>query len=84
MNSKDGTQSESQIRSSELVVLRREQSERVMPIIGGLLEAWDQLPNDLKHDDELSLVKEYIEHIDAAMEGKQHNAELSHGGDNER
>lgn len=76
MDSKDGTQSETQIRSSELVVLRREQSERVMPMIGGLLDAWDQLSNDMKHDDELTSVREYIERIDAAMEGQQHNSVL--------
>jgi hypothetical protein len=68
---------ESPVRSSEVVVLRREQSKRVMPMIGGLLDAWEQLPNDVKHDDDLTSVREHIERIDAAMEGQQHNAQTT-------
>lgn len=63
------------VRSSELDVLRREQAERVVPLIGGLLDAWDQLPNDVSHEDELTNVKKHIERIDAAMEGQPQHTE---------
>lgn len=37
-------------RSTNLNQLRREQAQRVMPLIGGLLDAWEQMPNDLRSD----------------------------------
>jgi hypothetical protein len=48
----------------------RTQIKTVMPLIGGFLDAWDDLPNDVKCDPELDNVREHIERIDRAMEGE--------------
>lgn len=47
--------------------LRREQAERVMPLIGPLLDAWDGMPNDEKDPD--SPLYALMVQIDRAMEG---------------
>lgn len=49
--------------------MRARQSRRAMPLIGPLLDRWDELPNDVKCDEELEKVAAVIERIDAAMEG---------------
>ncbi len=49
---------------------RSKQAKRVMPLIGGFLDAWDQLPNDIKSDEYLSSVREYVEQISSSMEGQ--------------
>jgi hypothetical protein len=49
--------------------IRREQSKAVMPLINELLDRWDDLPNDVKMDDELSKLCNVIQKIDNAMEG---------------
>jgi len=54
---------------SERSKIIREQVMAVMPLIGGLLDAWDDLPNDVSCDPELELVAEYIQRINDAMEG---------------
>jgi len=48
--------------------IREEQSRNVMPLIGGLLDAWDELPNDVKSDPELNRLAKNIQRIDTAME----------------
>lgn len=48
--------------------LRAAQAKAVMPLIGGLLDAWDALTNDLRSDPELEHLKAQIERIDEAME----------------
>jgi len=48
--------------------IRKEQSRNVMPLIGGLLDAWDELPNDVKSDPELNRLAKNIQRIDIAME----------------
>lgn len=59
-------------RSAGLSALRREQTEKVMPLIGQLIDAWDSMPNDVK-----GLVEEQAEpftltmhEIMEAMEGR--------------
>jgi len=42
-----------------------------MPLIGGLLDAWDALPNDIKSDPELDRIRYEIEAINIAMEGEK-------------
>ena len=57
------------LSSSDLLgELRAQQAERVMPLIGGLLDFWDQLPGDLQTDPELEKLAKQILAIDAAME----------------
>lgn len=51
----------------EVARLRAEQAAAVMPLIGPLLDAWEQVPTDLR--DELSDLAGIIAEIDAAMEG---------------
>jgi hypothetical protein len=34
--------------NSEIKKLRKEQQKKVMREIGGMMDAWDQLPNDVK------------------------------------
>lgn len=52
--------------------LRRKQAERVMPIVGALLDAWDNTPNDTRQ----ALENEYphlcglIEDLREAAEGE--------------
>jgi len=48
--------------------IREEQSRNVMPLIGQLLDAWDELPNDVKSDPELNRLAKNIQGIDIAME----------------
>ncbi len=36
--------------SKELMRLRQLQIENVMPEIGGLLDSWDHIPNDIKEE----------------------------------
>ena len=48
--------------------IREEQSRNVMPLIGQLLDAWDELPNDVKSDPELNRLAKNIQRIDTAME----------------
>ena len=48
--------------------IRKEQSNRVMPMIGKLLDVWDDLPNDVKSDPELNHLAKQINKIDFAME----------------
>jgi len=50
---------------------RRRQNKAVMPLIGPLLDAWDDLPNDVKGDEELKRLSEVIDKISYGMgEGK--------------
>ena len=53
---------------AERKAIRRKQSRDVMPLIGILLDAWDDLPNDVKTDPELERLAAKIESIDHAME----------------
>lgn len=53
---------------SEIKACRAEQSSRVMPLIGCLLDAWDALPNDIKEDTEILHFAEQVETIDNAIE----------------
>ena len=48
--------------------IRRRQAKDVMSLIGDLLDAWDELPNDVKTDPELERLAAKIESIDHAME----------------
>jgi len=48
--------------------IRRRQTRDVMSLIGNLLDAWDDLPNDVKTDPELERLATKIELIDHAME----------------
>ena len=52
----------------ERVRLVRLQERNTMPLIGGLLDAWDSLPNDIKGDPELTMVAKYINMIYIAMD----------------
>lgn len=57
---------------SEIERLRREQAKAVMPLIGGLLDQWEGMSNDAKGSlrEESPVLCEYLDRIDAAMEGK--------------
>lgn len=57
---------------SEIECLRREQAKAVMPLIGPLLDQWEGLSNDAKDTlrSESSVLCEYLDKIDASMEGK--------------
>lgn len=46
---------------------RRRQNKAVMPLIGPLLDAWDDLPNDVKGDEELKRLSEVIDKISYGM-----------------
>ena len=61
---------EEQDISRERELLREEQTETVMPMIGSLLDRWEDLPGDVKSDPELSALKKSIENILMAMEGE--------------
>ena len=50
--------------------LRKIQSRKVMPLIGNLLDQWDDLPNDVKSFPELERIAKIITKIDDAMEAK--------------
>jgi hypothetical protein len=57
--------------SKELQQLRRKQMRAVMPFIGPLLDAWDDVPNDLKGEIEEGAtdLAEALDSIRVAMEG---------------
>lgn len=48
--------------------LRALQAKAVMPIIGGLLDAWDSVPNDQIEGPAMDNLARHLERIDAAME----------------
>lgn len=50
--------------------IRQEQVRLVMPLIGPLLDAWDEIPNDARNDPELMKLATKIKSIDDAMEGE--------------
>lgn len=52
----------------EVKRLRRVQAKYVMPLIGQLLDAWEQLPNDVACMDELEELSQIIESIEQGME----------------
>jgi len=56
------------MNEAKIKACRDEQASRVMPLIGGLLDAWDDLPNDIKEDAEILHFAEHVEAIDNAME----------------
>ena len=56
--------------NTERNMLRKKQSLVVIPLIGRLLDAWDDLPNDVKSDPELERVAKHIRLIDEGMEGE--------------
>ena len=45
----------------------RRQNKVVMPLIGTLLDVWDEIPNDVKYDDELKRLAEIIDEISDGM-----------------
>jgi len=49
--------------------LRTEQIRRVMALIGPLLDAWDELPNDIKSDLDLDNFAGHMRALNRAMEG---------------
>lgn len=57
-------------REDYLDRLRREQAERVMPLIGPLLDAWEQMPNDVRShlDEGCPMLSHFIERIYCGME----------------
>jgi hypothetical protein len=50
--------------------LRIVQAKKVMPLIGGLLDAWEDMPNDLRCEieDQQPALSEALNKINAAME----------------
>jgi len=56
-------------KMDEREILRNEQIQNVMPLIGKLLDIWDDLPNDVKSDPELNYLSRCMQKIDMAMEG---------------
>lgn len=56
---------------SELSRLRKAQAKAVMPLIGQLLDAFEQLPNDVASIEELQDLSEAIEAINNAMENAE-------------
>lgn len=55
----------------ELKRLRAAQAKAVMPLMGQLLDAWEQIPNDVATMDELSELSQLLEDIDNAMENAE-------------
>lgn len=55
---------------NERQIIRLKQAKAVMPLIGCLLDAWDDLPNDVKSDPELEKLSKHVQKIDDAMEGE--------------
>jgi len=55
---------------SERTALRARQSRDVMKLIGPLLDAWDDVPNDLKGDlrEQCTPLCDYLDKINEAME----------------
>ena len=50
--------------------IRKQQSNGVMPLIGRLLDVWDDLPNDCKADEEFKGIANVIQEISEIMEGE--------------
>lgn len=55
----------------EVVRLRKAQAKAVMPLIGPLLDAWYQVPNDVACMDELEHLSQLLEDINNAMENAE-------------
>ena len=57
--------------SDEIAKLRREQTKRVMPLVGQLLDAWDLLDNSYKDEirEDAPSLAETLEAMMIAMEG---------------
>lgn len=53
---------------AERELLRKEQSRRAMPVIGGLLDVWEGMPNDLKSMPELEDLMGQLQKLDNAMD----------------
>ena len=51
--------------------LRKLQSKKVMPLIGSLLDTWDDIPNDVRDAPELEYLRLCLEKIDDTMEGRR-------------
>lgn len=53
----------------EVVKLRKKQAERVMPLIGPLLDAWDNTDNDTKSTlrAEYPVLCDYLDKIESGM-----------------
>lgn len=54
--------------SAEITRLRKVQAKYVMPLIGPLLDAWEQLPNDIACMEGLEDLAQIIEDINSGME----------------
>ena len=56
---------------NERQLLIEEQVKKVMPLIGGLLDAFDGMPNDVRSylEDEAPHLIDYLLKIDRGMEG---------------
>lgn len=54
-----------------LAALRREQAERVMPVVGAILDCWDGTPNDEKDSfrKQFAHMHELLQKLNAAVEG---------------
>ena len=50
------------IKKDELFQLKLEQADRVMPVVGAILDCWDGTPNDEK-----ASFKEQFEHMHALL-----------------
>ena len=53
---------------TEVSAARKRQAQKIMPLIGPFLDAWDALPNDVAGLPELSEVRRYAQRIHRAME----------------
>lgn len=58
---------------SEVERLRARQTKTVMPLIGGLLDAWEGVPNDFRCDikEHAASLADYLDAINRKMEGDQ-------------
>jgi hypothetical protein len=43
-------------------------SKKIMPLVGSLLDAWDNIPNDTKYDEEFEELANVIEQIGSIMD----------------
>jgi len=66
----------------ERELLRDIQSKNVMPIIGSLLDAWENVPLDLREDEELERVAYWIEQIRSRMEDDEWFEEMDDEDEN--
>jgi hypothetical protein len=57
--------------TNELTRLRKAQAQAVMPLIGPLLDAFEQIPNDVLGMEELAELCVAIEAINSAMEDSE-------------